>query len=220
MTDHHDEHQHQHDHSNTPTKSPVEPAEWDEMYADAERVWSGNPNIALVTDATGLAPGTAVDVGCGEGADAIWLAEQGWRVTGFDVSTVALDRAAEHAADRGVAVELHRGGLLDVDLPRRPFDLVNVHYGVLKHEEGRSLATLLDLVAPGGTLLFVHHADLDSDEVRSRGLDIADYLMPPDVHAALDDGWDVQFFGERPREVETGRGAGHHADVVLRARRK
>src|SRR5690349_24226678 len=63
---------------------------WDERYRSADRIWSGNPNPHLVTTVTGLPPGTALDVGCGEGADAVWLAEQGWQVTALDVSAVAL----------------------------------------------------------------------------------------------------------------------------------
>jgi len=76
---------------------------WDQRYAGSERVWSGRPNQRLVELAAGLTPGTALDVGCGEGADVVWLAQQGWRVTGADISVVALERAEAHAAEAGVA---------------------------------------------------------------------------------------------------------------------
>lgn len=78
--------------------------EWDRWYASMEQLWSGLPNAALVSEVAGLAPGRALDVGCGEGADAVWLARQGWTVTALDVSRVALDRAAVYAREADVRV--------------------------------------------------------------------------------------------------------------------
>ena len=193
--------------------------DWDAVYAGAEQVWSGDPNGVLVAEAAGLRPGTAVDVGCGEGADAIWLAQQGWQVTAFDVSATALARAAEHVAAAGVTVELRHAGLLDAAPSLGRFDLVNVQYPALLHEQGRSLAAVLDLVAPGGTLLFVHHALSDGEHAQRAGFDPADYVLPADARAALDDGWEVVVHEQRPRRVTSGAGAHHTADVVLRARR-
>jgi len=74
---------------------------WDERYGSADSIWSGNPNPRLVSVAQELRPGVALDVGCGEGADAVWLAARGWRVTGVDVSTVALQRAERAARTAG-----------------------------------------------------------------------------------------------------------------------
>ncbi len=198
----------------------AEGIDWDVRYSAAEQVWSGNPNGVLVAEISDVTPGTAVDVGCGEGADAIWLAHREWDVTAFDVSAVALARAAEHVEKAGIRVQLLHGGLLD--LPAAQFDLVNVQYPALLHEQGRSLAGLLALVAPGGTLLSVHHDQSDPDHARQAGFDPADYVMPADVHAALarmPDAWQVQVYGDRPRNVATGAGAGPSVDVVLRARR-
>ena len=81
-----DEHRHEHGHGH----------DWDDRYGD-EPMWSGRPNEALVREVTDLRPGTALDIGCGEGGDAVWLARQGWRVTGIDVSGRALERAARSA---------------------------------------------------------------------------------------------------------------------------
>src|SRR5690606_20979365 len=81
-------------------------AGWDRRYAQRPQRWSGHPNATLVAEVADLAPGTALDVGCGEGADAVWLAQRGWRVTGLDVSAVALERAARAAQDAGVEIEL------------------------------------------------------------------------------------------------------------------
>ncbi len=77
---------------------------WDERYRSRSTLWSGNPNAHLVSEASGLAPGAALDVGSGEGADAIWLAERGWRVTAVDFSSVALERGAARAVEVGADV--------------------------------------------------------------------------------------------------------------------
>src|SRR5215467_9291696 len=92
---------------------------WDERYRSAQRVWSGNPNPQLVAEVADRRPGRALDVGCGEGADAIWLARAGWTVVGADVSGVALERAAQHALHTGPAVAA-RIEWRQVDLIARP----------------------------------------------------------------------------------------------------
>ncbi|HZZ52771.1 MAG TPA: class I SAM-dependent methyltransferase, partial [Trebonia sp.] len=101
---------------------------WDARYSSAHSLWSGNPNRQLVAEAAGLAPGTALDAGAGEGADAIWLAERGWQVTAVDVSGVALGRAAEHAAKAGdeVAARIRwlREDLIEWTPPEHAYDLV------------------------------------------------------------------------------------------------
>src|SRR5918994_591290 len=86
---------------------------WEDHYRRRERVWSGRPNAVLVDVAGSLQPGTALDLGCGEGGDAIWLAQQGWRVRAVDVSATALDRAAAEAATAGVVdrIDFHRPAL-------------------------------------------------------------------------------------------------------------
>ncbi|GJF31330.1 methyltransferase [Kitasatospora sp. NE20-6] len=134
---------------------------WDTRYATANRIWSGNPNTALVRETTGLVPGRALDLGCGEGADAVWLARQGWRVTAVDVSAVALGRAAGHAADAGV------GDLVDwqqhdlsVSFPAGSFDLVSAQFLHSPADLPREqvLRAAAEAVAPGGVLLVVGHA--------------------------------------------------------------
>jgi thioredoxin reductase len=144
---------------------------WEERYGSAERVWSGNPNPQLVTAAAGLAPGTALDVGSGEGADAIWLASRGWNVTGVDVSQAALDRAARHAAEAGVDVTWRQVDAMDWDPAPAQFDLVSAQYvhlpGPARDALHRRLAAA---VRPGGTLLIVGHhpADLEQPIRRPR----------------------------------------------------
>ena len=79
----------------------MDEAHWDGQYGSREAFWSGEPNPQLVREVQSLRPGNALDVGCGEGADALWLARHGWHVTGVDISSIALARAATHATQAG-----------------------------------------------------------------------------------------------------------------------
>jgi SAM-dependent methyltransferase len=195
-------------------------AEWDERYAATDQVWSGRPNGALVTEVAGSEPGRALDVGCGEGADAVWLALQGWDVTALDVSQVALQRAAVLAREAGANVRWLHAGLVDAPLPEAGFDLVSAQYPALLRTPGDDAErALIDAVAPGGLLLVVHHADVDAEHAKEQGFDPADYVSPTDVAALLSDDWQVELDERRPREVVGGAGAHHTHDVVLRARR-
>ncbi|GGV06963.1 methyltransferase [Actinomadura cremea] len=132
---------------------------WEDHYRARDRVWSGNPNPVMVSVVEPLAPGTALDLGCGEGADAVWLARRGWTVTAVDVSTVALDRAAAHAADAGVDVEFRRHDL-GRDFPKGSYDLVSAQFlqSPLDWPRAEILRAAAAAVAPGGLLLIVEHA--------------------------------------------------------------
>jgi SAM-dependent methyltransferase len=195
-------------------------AEWDARYAGAEQVWSGLPNTALAAEAAGLAPGRALDVGCGEGADAVWLAARGWDVTALDVSQVALQRAMRHAHDAGVEARWLQSTLVGAPVQPGTFDLVSAMYPALRRTVGNEAENMLmDAVAPGGVLLVVHHADVDTEQAKAHGFDPADYVGPADVAALLDQDWQVEIDWRRPRATTTGAGAHHTLDAVLRARR-
>lgn len=195
-------------------------AEWDRRYLDREQLWSGQPNGALVTEVNGLAPGRVLDVGCGEGADAVWLARQGWDVTALEVSGVALQRAVEHARDADVEIRWVHAGLAEASLPSS-FDLVSAQYpALLRTPDSAAERALLVAVAPGGLLLLVHHAGMDTQPVHDGGIDPADYVWPAMVAALLDDDWDVELNEQRPRIApERGAGTHHVDDLILRARR-
>ncbi|MFJ8660431.1 class I SAM-dependent methyltransferase [Streptomyces sp. NPDC093795] len=200
---------------------PAVRAEWDNRYADRQQLWSGQPNGALVAEVAGLTPGRVLDVGCGEGADAVWLARGGWDVTALEVSGVALDRAAGHARDAGVDVRWVHATLTDAALPPASFDLVSAQYpALLRTPDAAAERALLAAVAVGGVLLLVHHAGMDTHQADESGFDPADYVWPSMVTALLDDDWVVEVDEQRPRVAPDGGAGAHHTDdVVLRARR-
>jgi SAM-dependent methyltransferase len=202
---------------------PAVQAEWDGRYLDRARLWSGQPNGALVVEVAGLTPGRVLDVGCGEGADAVWLARNGWEVTAIEVSGVALERAAGHARDAGVTVAWVHAGLVEAALPPASFDLVSAQYpALLRTPDAAAERALLAAVAPGGVLLLVHHAGMDTHQPHdgSLGFDPADYVWPTMVAALLDDDWQLEVDGVRPRIAPDGGAGAHHVDdLVLRARR-
>ena len=198
-------------------------AEWDERYSERDGPkWSGRPNGRLVVEVAGLTPGRALDVGCGEGADAIWLAHRGWAVTAVDVSGVALTRAREAADLAGATVEWVCGDALRTPFPACSFDLVSMQYPALPKAAGEAaVRALLDAVRPGGLLLAVYH-DLDDehrDHLKSRGVDPADYVDADDVGRLLGGDFTIELHAVEPR-VDPPPDTPHIADVVLRARRR
>jgi SAM-dependent methyltransferase len=208
---------------------------WDSLYGARPAVWSGNPNRHLVVEADALSPGTALDVGAGEGADAIWLAGRGWRVTAVEISGVALARATRDAARAGPDVAgridwLHRD-LTDWEPPQHHFDLVSAHYFHLAPEPRRILFGRLAIaVAAGGTLLIVGHSSRVLDGVAHDGPDHrsegsmmpCDYFFTGDeIAAQLDpEDWEIITNAEVERRgSDLPEGPGHTSDIVLRAMR-
>ncbi|BDZ65394.1 class I SAM-dependent methyltransferase [Agromyces mangrovi Wang et al. 2018] len=197
-----------------------EASDWDASYADSEQRWSGRPNVQLIAELDGQAPGTALDVGSGEGGDAIWLAQRGWTVTGLDLSPVAVERARRAAADSGASVEWIAANIADRPLPGRTFDLVAGHYLALRRDTASSaIGAMLDAVAPGGTLLVVGHGEEHRATALEHGFDPDEYLQPADFAAALDDGWTIDVDEVRERSDASDPASHHVSDVVLRARR-
>ncbi|HEY7343959.1 MAG TPA: class I SAM-dependent methyltransferase [Gaiella sp.] len=132
--------------------------DWNDRYAQKELVWTAEPNRRFAAEVGGLEPGRALDLACGEGRNAVWLAERGWQVTGVDFSDVALAKAAELAASRGVEVDWLVADVLDYRPEARAFDLVAVLYLQLPRDELlHALESAAGAVAPGGTLLVLGH---------------------------------------------------------------
>ncbi|WP_328935001.1 MULTISPECIES: class I SAM-dependent methyltransferase [unclassified Streptomyces] len=189
---------------------------WDEMYRGRDQIFSGNPNGVLVAETIDLPPGRALDVGCGEGADALWLARRGWQVTAVDISETALRHAAAAATDLKDRVTWTRADLTTTPPPAGAFDLVSLHYFPLMHRPHHAtLCGLLDAVAPGGTLLFATHAP--SGLTLRQDFDPADYYQPDDIAQLLDPTWNVLVNETRPRAAQAPVGTHHTHDTVLRA---
>jgi SAM-dependent methyltransferase len=198
---------------------------WDDRYRSAGRLWSGQPNPQLVAQAAGLAPGQALDAGCGEGADAIWLASRGWTVTAVDVSAVALERAAAHAAAQGDEIAgriaWRREDLLTWDPGSRRFDLVSAQFMHLPDADSRH-ARLAAAVRPGGTLLIVAHHPDDARVNVGRPGHVHRFPSAAQLAAALDPGdWEILVATAVGRSATDLDGQPVTVqDTVLRARRR
>ena len=185
---------------------------WEDLYGSREQLFSGNPNGMLVAEVADMTPGQALDVGCGEGADAHWLASRGWQVTAVDISRTALDRAARtHTGDR---VSWTHADLAVTPPPAGAFDLVSAQYFPLTKAHS-GLPGLLAAVAPGGTLLVVSH---DPAEIPPE-FDRADYYWPAEIAEMLGEQWTIVVNETRPRTAPPPPGTHHRHDTVLRANR-
>jgi 2-polyprenyl-3-methyl-5-hydroxy-6-metoxy-1,4-benzoquinol methylase len=132
--------------------------DWNARYAGTELLWTAQPNRLFAAEVEGLPAGRALDVACGEGRNAVWLAERGWRVTAIDFSDVALAKAARLAESRGVEVEWVVGDVLAHEFGTHVFDLVAVLYLQLPHAElTHVLRSAAAALAPGGTLVVIGH---------------------------------------------------------------
>ncbi|ATO17581.1 class I SAM-dependent methyltransferase [Micromonospora sp. WMMA2032] len=215
---------HQHGHHENPP-ADTDPARfWDERYSQSDRIWSGRVNPVLAEVAADLSPGTVLDLGSGEGGDAIWLAARGWRVTAVDVSSVALDRLAAEAERAGVAERITtlRHDVTQGFPPGR-FDLVSAQFFqsplVLPRE--KVLPPAAAAVAPGGRLLVVEHgapppwSGLDPDDPR--------FATPEEILAAVDldaDGWEIERLGAAHRTATHDGHTGELVDHVVLVRRR
>lgn len=201
----------------------MDQAFWDERYRSADAVWSGRPNPHLVTEAADLVPGRALDVGCGEGADAIWLAGRGWHVTAVDISPVALERGAAHAAEVGAEhITWWHADLTAEAPPTGRYDLVSAHF--LHLPPGLRVPLyrrLADAVAPGGVLLVVAHHPEDLQTSARRPPVPELFFTAADIAATLEPAhWTVLVEDARPRTILDPDGNPVTVkDAVLLARR-
>jgi SAM-dependent methyltransferase len=202
-----------------PQNGLVKREDWNRKHGEAGPLFGVEPNRFLVAEVDGLEPGRALDLACGAGRNAVWLAERGWTVTGADFSDVALANARGLAGERGVEVAWVEADLLEWEPPPQAFDLVAVLYLQLPAEERQSVhACASAAVAPGGTLLVVGH-DLQNLNGGHGGPQDPRVLFTPDEIAAELPGLEVEKAERVLRPVVTEDGEVQAIDALVRARR-
>jgi SAM-dependent methyltransferase len=190
--------------------------DWNRRYEGKELLWSAEPNRFLVEEVAALAPGRALDLACGEGRNAIWLAEQGWSVDAVDYSDVAIDKARRVGEARGVEVRWVRDDV-ETYVPSPAYDLVIVFYLQLPWESMRGVIRRAEAaVAEGGTFLLVGH-DLTNLEEGHGGPKSPTVLYTPDDVAAELSELRVVEAARRLRPVETDDGTVNAIDCLVRA---
>jgi cyclopropane fatty-acyl-phospholipid synthase-like methyltransferase len=198
-------------------------AYWDQVWHGdrAASMATSRANPHLVREVGDLRPGTALEAGCGAGAEAIWLAAHGWQVTAADIAGAALEHAAERAATAGVASQVQ---WVRADLsawqPDARYDLVTTHYAHPAMPQLEFYDRVATWVAPGGTLLVVGHRHHEAHGAHD-GPPAAASATAATITARLDPAqWQV-VTAEEPDRTVTGPG-GHEKtirDVVVRATR-
>ena len=191
--------------------------DWDRRYTDQPWLWTVEPNIFLVTEVGEMEPGRALDLACGEGRNAVWLAERGWTVTAVDFSEVATSRARELAEARGVEVEVVRHDLITYRPEPGGFDLVALFYLQVPHDQlARVLTVVAEAVAPGGTAVVVGH-DVENLDGGYGGPRVPEVLYTPEQVATGLAPLTIVKAERVTRAVETDGGMATAVDTLVRA---
>ena len=218
-------HQHQHStaHDHAPAEPGLSPAEhWEQRYAGDDRVWSGRVNATLSAVVSGFAPGTSIDLGCGEGGDVLWLAEHGWQATGLDISETAVGRARTEAAARG----LHGATFTATDLSAwqpepATTDLVTASFFQSDVELDRRaiLRRAAGALREGGHLVVISHAAPPSwaDDHRADMVGASEQVEQLALPA---EEWEVEVAEDRRPATSPDGEHGEHLDAVVVLRRR
>lgn len=199
----------------------MDAAGWNQRYATTELVWTAEPNQFLVAETSSTPPGTALDLGAGEGRNAVWLAQQGWRVTAVDFSEVGLAKAAELAAAAGVGVSTVCADVAGYTPDPGVFDLVAILYLHLPAHLRREVHRRAGIgVAPGGTLLVVGHDATNLTDGHGGPQDPDVLFAPADIAEDLADcGLVIERADRVHRTATTPDGDRVAIDALVRARR-
>ena len=198
----------------------MDAGDWDRRYEEKPWLWRTEPNVFLVSEVGDMIPGRALDVACGEGRNAVWLAERGWRVDAVDFSSVAIERARALAAERGVEVNFEVADVTSWEPSPLTYDLVIVLYLHLPPEQRRqAIGRARDAVAPGGTLLVVGH-DLENLERGWGGPPDPEVHYTPDEIAFEAEPLEIIKAERVVRAVETDEGVREAIDTLVRAERR
>lgn len=204
---------------------------WNERYSGSDLVWPTSPNRWVVAQLEGHIPGDALDLGCGEGRNAMWLAEQGWAVTAVDLAENALAKARQEAAAVLAPADAERiswvqGDVLTYEMPTSAYDLVLSTYVHLPDYERREmLRNCVRALRPGGTLLVVGHDTTNLTEGVGGPQEAAILFTGADIEGDLQDhlgsgALSLERSGRVAREVETEEGTVVAWDALFRARRR
>jgi SAM-dependent methyltransferase len=193
--------------------------DWNARYGGSKLLWTAEPNRLFASEVEELEPGRALDLACGEGRNAVWLAERGWRTTAVDFSDVALAKAAQLAASRGVEVEWVLADVLELVVEPRTFDLVAVLYLQLPHQQlVHALRVASDALAPGGVLVVLGHDTTNLADGYGGPKDAAVLFTPDDVVAELG-GLEIERAEQVRRVVALEDGEAVAIDGLVCARR-
>ncbi len=199
----------------------MDASEWDERYAASESVWGFEPNqfVRAQMVLAGLPPGRALDLGCGEGRNALWFAGNGWDVLGVDFSEAAVDKARATARSNDLAARFEVGDVLTYPLASGEFDLVLIAYMQFAREPRLQLLDrAMQALTPGGTLLVVAH-DLTNLEQGYGGPQTSSVLWSADETAEYLQGYSVEVAEVVERHVDTDDGPRVALDTLVRARK-
>lgn len=190
------------------------------LHEHADKVARRPPNAHLIAEIAGLPPGRALDAGCGHGADTLWLAAHGWRVTAVDFSAAALKQGRSMAevagADIAERIDWIESDLASWTVVSEHYDLVVCLYVHVAGSVEEMVRRMAGGVAPGGTLFLVGHRPIDpATGAPTAAADQVQVSVEAAVAALDPEVWELIVAEERPRAV-----AGSGVDAVIRARRR